>query len=111
MSATSKVNRASVSLSAAFGEFVFWVTAGVLVFALHGYCAQQLWAWFVAPLFALPLLTFWQAWGLAITWRSFAGRSSQGGRDDDKWSRLAVGLIGPCLSLAAGWVVRFWVMP
>ena len=39
---------------------------GVLMAFLFGWIVMLLWNWLMPPVFNLPAITFWQAWGLVI---------------------------------------------
>lgn len=75
------------------------------------YTTIQLWAWFVVPLFGLPVLTFWQAAGLRLTVAAFTYRPS---KDEDRTLGQTVSwvvttcLLLPAVTLGMGWLyVRF----
>ena len=39
---------------------------GVMIAFLFGWIVMLLWNWLMPPIFNLPVITFWQAWGLVI---------------------------------------------
>jgi hypothetical protein len=44
----------------------FGILLGVGVAFLVGFVVQALWNWLMPPIFGLPALTYWQAWGLLV---------------------------------------------
>ena len=47
-----------------------WVALGVCAFVavtlVFGLLVRGLWNWLMPPIFGLPVITFWQAWGLVV---------------------------------------------
>ena len=76
-------------------------------FALNGYAVQHLWQWFVVPVFALPLLGFLQAVGLAMTSKYMCSRHTFCIKPDDvAEKRRAYSILFPLMTLAVGWVIK-----
>jgi hypothetical protein len=42
------------------------IVLGVLIAFVFGWFVRLLWNWLMPPIFGLPLITFWQAWGLVV---------------------------------------------
>lgn len=74
-----------------------------------GLSVSMRWGWFAVPMFGLPALSVWQAFGLVWLVRALAHRC---GQDDKKaWQQVLdeAWLLPPLLAglfLGAGWVVR-----
>jgi len=76
-------------------------------FFLSGYAVQQLWQWFVVPIFALPLLGFLQAVGLTMTARYMCSRHTICIEPDDvAQKRMTYSILFPLTALAVGWVIK-----
>lgn len=90
---------AVIALSIVWGGF--WV----------GLTLSVLWGWFAVPLFGLPSLTVWQAYGLALI--CFALRRHDQKKSEDSFG-LAMGkavVTTPMMAavmLGVGWCVKTW---
>ena len=79
----------------------------VVSFVLNGYAVQNLWQWFVVPIFALPLLGFLQAVGLTMTTRYMCSRRTCCIEPDDvAEKRMTYSILFPLTALAVGWVIK-----
>ena len=82
------------------------VSTGIALFVL--------WGWFIAPIFALPALTIWQAYGIALAFAALRGYREPPKPADDSTSDVveSVGkiflivVLHPALLIAIGWIVR-----
>lgn len=77
-------------------------------FAL-GYVSMILWAWFVVPVFGLPLLSWGQAYGIAILMALWTHRYHVNTNKDERTTSEKVGqaigaLMAPWIVLFVGWV-------
>lgn len=90
---------AVVALSIAWGGFWTGLTLSVL------------WGWFAVPVFGLPVLTVWQAYGLALIVRTLQ-RYKVEKNDDGFGIAMAKVLFGAPfiagLMLGVGWCVKAW---
>lgn len=90
---------AVVGLSIVWGGF--WV----------GLTLSVLWGWFAVPLFGLPVLTVWQAYGLALIVRTLQ-RCKVEKNDDGFGLAMAKAIAAPPfiagLMLGVGWCVKAW---
>ncbi len=75
-----------------FFGFVGFVLLGLLfasvVALLLGFVVMWLWNWLMPVIFSLPMITFWQAWGLVVLSHIFFKSSPQHSRrvsSDDRW--------------------------
>lgn len=97
----------------AAGQFALWMVVG-LSFALYTKATQLVWGWFVVPLFpALPLLSFWQAYGLKIAVRVFVGaghRPDKKDDTDDPAVKMGAAIGTPLLLIGAAWIARHWLI-
>lgn len=48
------------------GMIVGGALLGVLIAFLFGWAVMLLWNWLMPPLFGLPTIGFWKAWGIVI---------------------------------------------
>ena len=58
---------------------------------IGGEVVRRLWNWLLPPLFDLPTITFWQAWGLLVLSRIlFGGWGMHGGGHSPRrrWNRM-----------------------
>lgn len=92
--------------------------AGVVAIAIpislwFAFSAIHLWAWFVVPVFNVPTLTMLQMWGICLTLSVMRPKTFFSKSDSDKdWQGSLTGIIlGPPLSLALGYAIKFWWMP
>jgi hypothetical protein len=62
---------------------------GVLLIVLFTYVTQQLWNWLVPQLFAGPLISFWQTFGLLvlskIIFSGIGGKCHHGHQHNNPW--------------------------
>lgn len=74
---------------------------------------STLWAWFVVPLFNLPVLSMLQAYGVALAFRACKGLDTKKQEKEELSSVLARMLVVPPLAsgvmLLVGWVVKSWM--
>lgn len=76
---------------------VLVVIVTIVAIAVFGLVVKSLWNWLMPALFALPVITFWQAVGLLvlskILFGGFRGRPGRGihwrGRMREKWARMS----------------------
>jgi hypothetical protein len=80
-----------------------------LSIVLRGWTLKVLWSWFVAPVFALPLLTLAQATGLGIVvvWATIHAVPLKGNKDRPRrsqqwWMTLCI----PPVMVGIGWIVK-----
>ena len=65
--------------------------AAAVFFFVGGEVVRRLWNWLLPPLFDLPTITFWQAWGLLVLSRLlFGGWGMHGGGPARyrRWERM-----------------------
>lgn len=80
-----------------FGRLLMFLVLALIVIAGFGQAVLQLWNWLMPAIFALPVITFWQAVGLmALCWILFGGL--RGGRGmsrgwrhgwEGRWARMS----------------------
>lgn len=90
---------AVVGLSVVWGGF--WV----------GLTLSVLWGWFAVPLFGLPVLTVWQAYGLSLiayTLRRHTMEKNEEGLGIAMAKVLFVPPFIACVMLGVGWCVQAW---
>lgn len=66
----------------------------------YAWTATVLWGWFVVPIFNVPQLTIWQAWGLSLTMGVFRPKTA---KSETNWQAV---LILPPMALAVGYIIR-----
>lgn len=74
-----------------------------------GYLTVTIWAWFIAPVFALPLLTFWQAVGLRlmVNTLTFSSKPTEDKSAADHLRHAVnVSLLTPAMALFFAWIIR-----
>ena len=67
------------------------IILATLFFLLAGYVLQLLWNWLMPELFELPMITYWQAFGLLILAKIFFGfgnHNSNGKKDHTRKQRM-----------------------
>lgn len=78
-----------------------------------GLTLSVLWGWFVAPVFALPVLTTWQAYGIALAYRFMRGFEANKKTEESFGATIARAAVAPPittgLTLCVGWLVKSWV--
>jgi len=80
----------------------------------HGIALSVLWRWFIVPIFALPTLTMWQAYGIALTFSALSGHTEAEKSADGSTPEviesvgkiIAIAVIHPAALLVIGWIVR-----
>jgi len=107
----TKESEIAVALFAVFGVLAVLVLSVVWGGFWVGLTLSVLWGWFAVPLFGLPVLTVWQAYGLALI--CFALRQHQVKKSEDSVG-AAIGkavITSPFvtgLMLGVGWCVKTW---
>lgn len=114
MTTLTKSNGAAFGLAAAAVLGVVAVTISAIVWGgfWTGLTLSVLWGWFIAPLFGLPALTVWQAYGVALVASTL--RSSKYSKTDESFGEvMAKALVVPPfvtgLTLLIGWGVKAWI--
>lgn len=78
-----------------------------------GLALSVLWGWFVVPLFGLPALSTWQAYGLILVFRTMQAHTQAQKNTDGLGEMLAKSILGAPfiagLFLLVGWFVKAWV--
>lgn len=94
------------------GLFVAHLVLGTAASIWNGYVLTWLWAWFVAPVFSLPVLTLIQAVGLAAV-VAFLVKKRPGWKTEKKQSNLedlgdylVSGGLCPAFTLFVGWTIK-----
>lgn len=90
---------AVVALSVVWGGF--WV----------GLTLSVLWGWFAVPLFGLPVLTVWQAYGLALIVRTVQIQKVEKSADGLGIAMAKAFAVPPFIAglmLGVGWCVKTW---
>jgi hypothetical protein len=93
-----------------------FTTVFVIAFScvVNGYALAKLWAWFVVPTFAVPLLTIPAAIGLAMV-VSYLTHNPDLSKKEEKpyWETLLTGFIWailkPSIALLFGSIVKLWM--
>lgn len=76
-----------------------------------GLSLSVLWGWFAAPLFGLPLLTIWQAYGLVLVCRVLQRYKVEKSKDSLGASLGKAAVLPPFIAgmlLGVGWCVKAW---
>lgn len=107
----AKESELNVALLSTIGVFAVFALAIVWGGFWVGLTLSVLWGWFAVPLFGLPVLTVWQAYGLALI--CFTLRQHRHKKTDDSFG-VAIGkalIASPLLCgvmLGVGWGVKTW---
>lgn len=89
------------------GVFFVFIIPVALYFA---WAASHLWIWFLVPL-GLPPLSILQIWGIGLTISMFRPKIDAEKTNTDNWlGALTAIIVGPPLTLAIGYAIRFWWM-
>ena len=64
--------------------FIAWLLLAPISILLTGLVFKLMWGWFMVPIFGLPGLGFWQAYGLSLIAGLFNGSAKYEKTDDDK---------------------------
>jgi len=95
--------------SAAAGAFAVFAFLAILALQITwgGYVLYVLWAWFIVPIFAAPVLSVPAAIGVRLVVRACYGPSVG---EQMSFSRsLSMSAIGPLFLLGIGWIVKTFV--
>ncbi|WP_133066258.1 hypothetical protein [Acidovorax kalamii] len=107
----SKEYEGAVALAAVVGVFAVVALSIVWGGFWVGLTLSVLWGWFAVPLFGLPVLTVWQAYGLALIVRALQ-RYKVEKNGDGFGLAMAKALAAPPfiagLMLGVGWCVKAW---
>lgn len=102
----NKEENAALSCIGALGLLGFAVVGTVIG---KGIAISYLWRWYAAPIFGLPVLTLWQAFGISLILSAAVSRHAV----DEAKSDLAIvsKVVGtvifrPLFLLAIGWIVK-----
>ncbi len=99
------------SLLKLLGGFVFFVAVVVLGSITNGFVLKSLWAWFIVPVFTLPVLSIVQAIGVAYVVRVLVQSKKYGAEKTEKpWQGLTVNIfVLPLIFLLFGWVLHLFL--
>jgi hypothetical protein len=99
-----EVNGLGLKLIGVLLAFLVVPVITIMAAAYRGWALAILWAWFVVPIFRLPILTGPQAVGLSI----FLGLVMQGNPSTEVplGKQLAALILGPLIALAIGWIIK-----
>ena len=100
-----------MSAMIAFGGLVGVIALAALASIWKGYVLTVLWAWFVVPIFGLPVLSLAPAIGISLmvsflTHQSDATTAKEGTPTDRFAKSVSHALIAPAVVLGIGWVVN-----
>lgn len=107
----SKSNDAGSVVLVGFGVVAAAIALVVWGAFFAGLALSILWSWFMVPLFGLPTLTLWQAYGVALCFRALHGLGDNSPKREavKVLIRATVGAPIICaVILAVGWCVKFW---
>lgn len=109
-----------IVMGAAVGAGIFVVAILFVLFALYGawaaaFVGVKLWAWFVVPVFGLPLLTLPQAFGLSLlchywTWQHISIKCKDERPVAERIAEVAGLLIAPWFTLLLGWICKAYFL-
>lgn len=74
---------------------------------LHAVVAKHMWQWFVAELFDLPVLTYFQAFGLLLTTQYFGGSRTLM-QEETEWDDFVTTVVFLLALFAVGFMAH-WV--
>lgn len=112
---SEKLTNGIIVTSTVVGVLVLFLLMGLYGSWAAAFVGVRLWAWFVVPVFGLPLLTLPQAYGLSLlchfwTWQHFSSKC----KDERTWKEHlgeAIGLlIAPWFTLLVGWVCKAYFL-
>lgn len=91
-----------------FGVFALFCVAYLYGAFAMGFVGMKLWSWFVVPVFGLPVLTWGQAYGLALviglfTHQLYIPTNKDERTTPEKAVHLASGFLLPWTFLLLGW--------
>jgi hypothetical protein len=66
------------------GVIVLGIIAGVGLLFLFGFIVMSLWNWLMPKIFGLPVLGYWEAWGVLILSCILFGRLGGGSRSSER---------------------------
>lgn len=90
-----------------FAKILGYLAITIISFFLGGYAVQQLWQWFVVPVFHLPVMTFLQGIGLCITVRYFTHQHIVTVEPEDgSTARIVGSVLFPLVALFGGWIIH-----
>lgn len=90
-----------------FVKLIGYITVSIISFFLGGYAIQQLWQWFVLPVFHLPVLMFLQGVGLCMTVRYFTHQQIVTVEPEDATTiRIVASIVLPLVVLFIGWAIH-----
>lgn len=91
------------------------LVSGVFTTIYSGWVLTKLWAWFVIPTFAAPMLSIPIAIGLALIVNYLTYQMDAAKKDEEKDAAIVVlkavliGLFKPTFALLIGWIITFWL--
>ncbi len=92
---------------------LYFIFLGAVVQTLgslwRGYVLTILWAWFIVPVFHLPVLTLLPAMGVALL-VGFMTADSTGMKDEDAMgSAITTEFLSPLMALGLGWIIHLFM--
>lgn len=101
----------TVALLAVLGVFAVLAISIVWGGFWTGLTLSVLWGWFAVPLFGLPALTIWQAYGLALICFTLRHHRHEKSKDSFGVAMGKVVIATPLMTgvmLGVGWCVKTW---
>ncbi len=94
------------------GMVILWsILLAIVSTIINGWVISILWAWFVVPIFALPLLSIPQATGLGLLFNCTNHQTIKEPKDaDTSLTEIVVtAILRPFLVLFIGWIVTWFL--
>ena len=78
---------------------------------IRGFILTKLWAWFIVPVFHLPMLSLWQAVGVSmlVGYMTMQGKTCYKNIEEDNLKSLSINLLVPWFILFFGWIVHLLI--
>ena len=95
-------------------ELVIVLLAALPIFfflmVLRGYVLSQLWLWFLVPMFKLPEITVFGAYGICLIFSFLIPSRYDFETDKQKLKTIIEGITFPFFVLLIGWIVKTWLL-
>ena len=87
------------------------ITGAIVWFVLSlikGFVLTKLWAWFIVPVFELPMLKLWEAVGISmlLSYMTFSGKTFYKNHKEDNITGTILSFTLPWIVLFFGWIVH-----
>ena len=102
-----------ILLFAGVGAIMLATGIGILASLEYAWVTTKLWAWFVVPVFALPILSTWQVFGIALIVGLYKQTIERDLKNEERAktiTRFVLTFVNPLFVLLVGYLVHTYLL-